>query len=693
MRSNINTEFEQNRNIVSAVPLMFFEDSLYYMYRGAFERNINAEGIGSDTEPDSILTYLHNSSAGFDGIRSLRESFIMRIEQLIGDGLISPIDTMLNGGRLIISSSGNDVYEEDYDFIIDLGGNDTYVNQCGVVYPYTRRFKFILDLAGDDSYVSTDSFSVSLGSVNGVTFIEDYSGNDRYYLHNFSLASGFIGFSSVRDRRGDDVYSSGFFSQGAGFYGTGELIDNGGSDTYMSSAFSQGFGFVKGIGILSDLNGNDTYRSGTFFRHKPLLKDDYLAMSQGFGMGIRPRAGGGIGILEDHSGNDIYHASVFGQGGGYWHGTGILIDRQGNDYYSSAEYAQGSGIHMASGGLFDMGGDDMYYSRFGPSQGSGHDFGVGIMLDCKGDDNYTVSGGRGIGLNNGVGIFIDIRGRDSYFSSEALHDGGVNLSRGFYGMGIFADLSEIDNFGAASDNSKTSKYYTVFVDNNDSDRAEYPDTFTIDPGTGPEELFDIASMWGVREIRPKVLKAREMFKDYEQGIFEYIMSEKMDTRDGLEIRAIISFFNNANDSMQDSLIELIDSPNRFVQSNAVYLCGKTGLNRAYPHIKKAALSSGKVSRTAVYAIGLLDSAVDMSYMADIYNAGDYRMEIEVLTALSNHHYDLLGSLNTEFENRQTAYAYIAYASGFENGIEYIKSLKDYAYEAEIGIEMYNENFR
>ncbi|MFO8062141.1 MAG: hypothetical protein R6U31_04365, partial [bacterium] len=219
MRSSINTEFEQNRKIVSAAPLMFFEDSLHYMYRDALERNINAEGIGSETDPDSILTYLSNSSAGFDEIRSLRESFIMRIEQLIAEGLIRPIDTMLSSGRLIVSSSGNDVYEEDYDFIIDLGGNDTYINQCGVVYPYTRRFKFIIDLFGDDSYVSTDSFSVSLGSVNGVTFIEDYSGNDRYYLHNFSLASGFIGFSSVRDRSGDDVYSSGFFSQGAGFYG------------------------------------------------------------------------------------------------------------------------------------------------------------------------------------------------------------------------------------------------------------------------------------------------------------------------------------------------------------------------------------------------------------------------------------------------------------------------------------------
>ncbi|MFO8062837.1 MAG: hypothetical protein R6U31_07940, partial [bacterium] len=664
----------------------------HYMYRDALERNINAEGIGSETDPDSILTYLSNSSAGFDEIRSLRESFIMRVEQLIAEGLIRPIDTMLSSGRLIVSSSGNDVYEEDYDFIIDLGGNDTYINQCGVVYPYTRRFKFIIDLSGDDSYVSTDSFSVSLGSVNGVTFVEDYSGNDRYYLHNFSLASGFIGFSSVRDRGGDDVYSSGFFSQGAGFYGIGELIDNSGNDTYMSSAFSQGFGFVKGIGILSDLNGNDTYRAGTFFRHKPLLKDDYLAMSQGFGMGIRPRAGGGIGILEDHSGNDIYHASVFGQGGGYWHGTGILIDRQGNDYYSSAEYAQGSGIHMASGGLFDMGGDDMYYSRFGPSQGSGHDFGVGIMIDSNGDDNYTVSGGRGIGLNNGIGVFIDIKGSDSYFSSEDLHDGGVNLSRGFYGMGIFADLSGIDNYGTASDNAQSSKYYTVFVDIDDSEDIEYPDTFTIDSGTGPVELFDIASMWGVREIRPKVLKARGMLNDYEQGVFDHIMSEKMDTRDGLEMRAMTSFFSEASEPIQDSLIELIDSPNGFVQSNAVYLCGKTGLNRAYPHLRKAALSSGKISRTAVYAIGLLDTAVDLSYMADIYDSGDYRMKIEVLTALSNHHYDLLGSLSTEFAKRQTAYAYVAYASGFVNGLEYIKSLKDYAYEVEIGIEMHRANF-
>jgi len=314
---------------------------------------------------------------------------------------------------------------------------------------------------------------------------------------NISAGAAFIGFSSLIDCGGNDYYNSGFFSQGAGFFGYGELVDKSGDDYYTSSAFSQGFGFTQGTGLLVDSSGNDTYRAGTFFKHEPLLSNDYIAMSQGFGLGIRPDAAGGVGILADYEGSDIYMSSVFGQGSSYWHSLGLLFDFKGNDYYQSAEYAQGAGIHLSVGGLFDYEGDDMYFSRFGPSQGEGHDFSVGILVDNMGDDNYTVSGGQGSGLNNSVGILIDKEGDDSYYSRENFACGDVNESRGFSSMALFMDLEGADAYSKSQQRDSMpwlNKYYGIGYDASYKKKDEiFKDTFNIDKKMPIDKLFKTAS--------------------------------------------------------------------------------------------------------------------------------------------------------------------------------------------------------
>ena len=56
------------------------------------------------------------------------------------------------------------------------------------------------------------------------------------------------------------------------------------------------------------------------------LPNHYFSLSQGFGYGMRPFAGGGIGILCDLKGDDHYVADVYGQGASYWYSVGLLLD-------------------------------------------------------------------------------------------------------------------------------------------------------------------------------------------------------------------------------------------------------------------------------------------------------------------------------------------------------------------------------
>lgn len=683
LRNEIPLNFDKSVSIVSLIPLLFYEDSMDYLYRGAIERNINATADICTLDAESLFAYLRDCKPVTDSMEMLSYAFVSQIERLYINGMDIGIDTFIDAGHVCIGTPNDDVYSLDYDFIIEPGGNDQYVNQCCVVYPYTKRVKCIIDFSGNDSYSSTDSFSVSLGAVNGVSLIYDFQGDDIYRTYNFSQGAAFVGLSMLIDCRGNDLYSAGIFSQGAGAFGKGILIDKNGDDIYTGSAYNQGMGFVRGTGILVDSTGNDIYRSGTFIPHKPLLKDDYLAMGQGFGMGLRPDYAGGIGILLDNAGSDIYNASVFGQGSAYWHAIGMLIDNEGNDYYTGAEYLQGAGIHLAAGGMFDNRGDDMYYSRYGPSQGEGHDYGIGILVDSEGNDNYTVSGGQGVGLANGIGIFIDKKGRDNYFTTENVHNGHATLTRGFYGYGIFIDLEEHDFYAQGNNKGivEIKHIYGLKYDDTVSVAVEYPDTFDIDQHIDIEKLFDMAAMWQVREVIPLVDKARNMLNKRKDA-FDYIIDNKMDTQSGLELRAIVSFFEENADKHGDELIALLGSEDEQTLKNAIYIIGKIDYNKAYDDIKALTSANNEsLVLNAVHTIGLLETDNALNYLIDIYKDTDnYRIKIEVLTALTNHKEDFHELFLNEFsDNEQVNYALADYLSGIDDAVSGIiaKENKDF----------------
>jgi len=360
-----------------------------------------------------------------------------------------------NGLRVIVGSLGNDVYEGDYDLIIDPGGNDSYLLSYNPENPHST---IIADFAGDDIYKAETEFALACGAF-AYSLLIDYEGDDIYRGGSFSLGAGYFGVGILWDKKGDDSYFGDTFTQGAGTFGLGLLIDSDGSDTYTGNLFCQGFGFVNGIGGIIDNSGNDSYvvqpKYGDFIRYD----DHYISLSQGFGYGIRPWLSGGWGFLFDYGGNDVYVCDIFGQGASYWWSLGMLYDKSGNDQYLSHQYTQGNGTHMSLGILRDDAGNDIYRA-YGVSQGCGHDYACGWLQDRRGDDLYVTQDlGHGAGQANGMGIFTDLIGNDRYYVIGKHNTQGYGNPRRDYGsIGIFLDLDGDDRYDG---NGSNNRFWTV----------------------------------------------------------------------------------------------------------------------------------------------------------------------------------------------------------------------------------------
>ncbi|MBI4712625.1 MAG: hypothetical protein HY762_04900 [Planctomycetes bacterium] len=308
-------------------------------------------------------------------------------------------------GLVVIGGIGNNTYNDDAMLIIDLGGDDRYLNRAGGVIGVNRPLtSIVIDLGGNDYYSSE---------------------------RKFSQGSALFGIGILADLGGKDVYQAGHYSQGCGIFGIGMLWDKGiGNDDFSAGIFCQG------AGALVDKAGDDYYLSaGTIQNDRP------YSMSQGFGQGQRPIASGGIGTLIDSAGNDHYSAYFYAQGCAYWYGLGILIDNAGNDRYDAQVYAQGCGIHLSTGVLIDRSGSDFYNCTYGGNaQGAAHDLAVGILIDKNGRDTYIGCGNnQGSAITNAFALFIDGEGDDLYYTTPKGGQGWGGAARGYGSIGLFID--------------------------------------------------------------------------------------------------------------------------------------------------------------------------------------------------------------------------------------------------------------
>ncbi|MCD4701680.1 MAG: HEAT repeat domain-containing protein, partial [Candidatus Aegiribacteria sp.] len=491
--------------------------------------------------------------------------------------------------RWVIGGEGDNIYTEDclFELIIDVGGNDFYGDGIGgAAGPAGKRIAVIIDLSGNDTYSSVSPVSQGCGLM-GLGGVIDLEGNDSYRAEDFSQGAGLMGFGFLIDLQGEDYFRGGTFSQGAGCLGTGILYDGSGDDFRQVDMFGQGFGGPSGRGILVDMDGSDCSLAGFRYSHEPLLPDDNQAMSQGFGMGLRPLIAGGIGLMADYGeGNDTYRVEVFGQGCSYFYSLGMLYDQGGQDTYQAAQYSQGSGIHLASGCLWDGDGDDSYFSRNGPAQGSAHDLSTGFLLDGGGNDWYCSDGGQSLSLTNSASIFIDFEGNDTYCARGG-GQGEARWARGSSGAGVFIDLADNDVYlGSGADSTRwTNREYGVGIDlPNLTPGGLVPQDPIGDPESLElDSLFSVASEWAVGPNNEKVNAHREELASRGEEAVRYLIENHMGTLSGLESRAIERVFKENIDISMELMLDIlnrIDSIPARNGGNLIYFLGKLEDDRA-----------------------------------------------------------------------------------------------------------------
>jgi len=332
-----------------------------------------------------------------------------------------------DSGNVCILGNSDQVLDEEYSIVIDLGGNDSYMGSHAVPRSFSNSIGLIIDLSGNDRYISETGIAELCSGLFGIGAIFDLKGDDEYSCGESGLASAWQGTGLLFDYEGNDKYdSNAAWSLGSAHAGVGLLMDLDGNDDYSSTQQSLGFGSSLGIGAILDVSGNDKYRAEGVWS-EPFQNNTAFCMGAGFGRRAdftdRRSLAGGVGIMVEGDGDDTYWGPVYVIGCGYWWAAGFFEDRGGNDKYRCLQYSIGSAPHMAIGCAVDLVGDDRYNVDEGYTvcqyQGCGRDGCLGIFIDGEGNDQYFFrSRCAGAGDLNSIAFFWDRFGDDVYMTAQ-----------------------------------------------------------------------------------------------------------------------------------------------------------------------------------------------------------------------------------------------------------------------------------
>jgi len=603
-----------------------------------------------------------------------------------------PLVMQTKAGAVVIGTTGDDTYEGlDCAFVIEPGGNDTYLNcrLAGVHDPAIRTTAAFLDMGGDDVY-DCASVDITLGAavLGAALFCDLGAGNDRYLAGNCSLGAAMGGIATFYDDGGSDYYSGKAYTQGAAGFGIGVMIDDSvqpaptvptdvetpdpillaafDNDYYTAWTNAQAFARTRGIALCINRRGNEVYHAGGVYLDAPLFSDRYQSFSQGFAIGERDiDYAGGIAMLIDYSGNDRYLGDIYNQGVGYWYSAGLLWDGGGNDSYEMTQYGQGSGIHLAIGGLVDAGGNDTYVMHSGLGQGGSHDFAASVLMDRGGNDHYMgLTSCNGTGLTNSVGMFFDRSGDDIYAGRRDGMMNGGRPDRNTGSIGIFVDLAGTDDYlsKVMKDASVWSQtFYGAGVDiapppqpegqfpsegaaNVVSGQAPIPEVCKYEGELTQvvfDELWEISIRWEVGDNRYIVPEARKRLIAFGPPVIPYLDGKMDNDASGLAQRAFVdilkALMEQAPDQVADLLRRNTTSDNDTRRNVALYLIGEL----KPPNIADAVVPlldspDPAFQRRAIGVLGLLGShAADDRLIAMLDPSGDEALIRVAMTTLTD----------------------------------------------------------
>jgi hypothetical protein len=313
----------------------------------------------------------------------------------------------------INDGTGIDVNAVPRLLIIDLGGNDVYMDRVGSYGPGAGQplpVAAILDLGGSDRYQTTtlsngvDAAWAQGAGIGGIALIVDVQGSDQYtasLTDNATTCSG-------------SWLAQLLFAQGAGLLGVGGILDVTGNDVYVARnvndieddchwgwayTFAQGAGVFLGVGLLADGSGDDRYDA--YSQEQGKWDNVAQTMAQG-------AAAGGAGVLADAGGRDKYSADSLAQFG-MWRNKGAFA----YTFAQGATLGTGRTLNPLLGSLCV---NTNPFSACIPALGSVP--GIALLASaCR-----LQSPGSPTCDLPGVGVLLDVGGRDSMYANARTSD-------------------------------------------------------------------------------------------------------------------------------------------------------------------------------------------------------------------------------------------------------------------------------
>ncbi len=540
-------------------------------------------------------------------------------------------------GQIVVSGPGIDFHSVDAALLVDLGGNDIYINNAGGYSDSLGGIACLIDMSGNDLYDCQKPGSIG-GAIVGVGICVDYDGNDVYRGGSISQGSVLGGVGLLYDEDGNDSYQANFFCQGAAGYGIGLSVDVSGDDTLVCRSIGQGFGTTLGLGVLVNVSGHDSYVAGPDFSAVNRKERSPSVFAQGAGAGFqspdktnRISYFGGLGFLVDRKGNDQYLAGNFSQGAARFAAIGMLLDCEGGDMFQAENFSQGTAMDWSSAVLIDQQGNDVF-SGADSVQGTGINHSTGILLDYDGDDDYSFTGQHGQGHAResfSMGLLLDYRGFDRYSGGPFSRGSVINEYRDTgHILGLFIDHRGKDTYalpddqpgsgeGPGSNNTIWSRNYgevgidtpltpeLYFVNERAQSRYQHYDmspVLDLEDGVGLSRLGSgdpFASHFALgqviskgKEIVPAVIKAMPRGHDpfrrtMEEGLgqillqnFDYTVKEiqLMPLLDNLDPKTrqwcLVQLGRHVHSSMSDILLPKLKDPDSCVRKTATLMMGR-----------------------------------------------------------------------------------------------------------------------
>jgi len=164
-----------------------------------------------------------------------------------------------------------------------------------------------------------------------------------------------------------------------------------------------------------------------------------------------------------------------------------------------------------------------------------------------------------------------------------------------------------------------------------------PDTLNDSLKAKLEEIYQVATQWGVGENKEKVPEARKELASYGKAALEVLFREKIKTLKTLELRAILAVVKANRKDATPYLLDALENENDTVRRAALWLCAKVKDSAAVPTLIDMLHREKKPRMLArvLYTLGEIRDTTAIPEILPFLDHEDEKVRVRAASALGN----------------------------------------------------------